>query len=287
MIQCEELEEVQVAEDYFHVQACICFVVGLFLGLAFKVASILLRTENGEDPPTLRQLIWQKTHDFFTHRPHIGMAMAQPLPRLKIMPDEIATRQLNKWTSNLEQNVQWRILERDVNAHCFSTKTSTAKVTKEEEYSSEDIYEEIADEPMCSLSETPQEPSDVEETVGAVKSTPIISPLPCLRGMDISLDYQENPKNRERRELRWIEIVERSSEEINKRLAAVEHPRSSSNWQKQLSIGLLGLLICLIVLVFVRHILPVIVLLPKFEKVFLEQIHDFVTQKIIALFHFK
>ena len=66
-----------MAEDYFHVQACICFVVWLFLGLAFKVASILLRTENGEDP-NFWQLIWQKTHDFFTHRPHIGMAMAQP-----------------------------------------------------------------------------------------------------------------------------------------------------------------------------------------------------------------
>ena len=282
MIHFEELEEVQVAEDYFHVQACICFVVGLFLGLAFKVASILLRTENGQDPPTFGQLIWQKTKDFFTHRPHIGMAMALPLPRLMKMPDDIATRQLNKWTSNLEQNVQWRILERDVTAHSLNlTQTSTSHHCTSE--ASEDIYEEIVDEPINSTSETPQKPSVLAETVGVdvVEPMPNILPLPCLRGMDISLDYQENPKNRERRELRWIEIVDRSSEEINQRLDAVQYPNFPSNWQKQVYIGL-GLLICLIALAFARNHIAAI-----FEKVFLEQINDFITQKIIALFHMK
>ena len=146
MIPYEELEEVQVAEDYFHLQACICFVVGLVLGLAFKVAS---RLYENPDQESLWQLIRQATADFFTCRPHVALAMAQPLSRTKSIPIDIAaTQKLDTWTSDPERNVQWRILERDIKSHYLRLNRNQNSALEDKMLvdGQKDLYEEITDE---------------------------------------------------------------------------------------------------------------------------------------------
>ena len=268
----EELEEIQVAEDYFHLQACICFVVGLAIGLAFKVASIWYeRTE--QDPASLWQQIRRKTADFFTCRPHIAMAMAQPLPRTKNIPiDTLATQPLDTWTSDLERNVQWRIMERDVKAHrlsltCRQSKPLEADISVDgQEDTSETTADEIKTEILRPQTSTSSQSKPSEADISEDGQDEIYEEI-----SDVSKAELTTPKIRERRELRWIEVVERTPEEMDE----------LSNWQKYLCIGLV-IVICLVVLVLARQNIATI-----FEKVFLEQIHDFITQKIITLSHFK
>ena len=66
-IPCVELEEVQLDEDYFYIQAGIWLVIGLFIGYIIA-AMFECRDEEEEINLRLWDHLWMKTRDFFTPR---------------------------------------------------------------------------------------------------------------------------------------------------------------------------------------------------------------------------